>query len=316
MRPLKSWTVTIVGLGQIGGSFAAALTQRRIVERVRGIDRDQAAVAKALERRIIHEGATAFTRPLLTADLVLLAAPVREVLKMIPEIATLAHYDSFLMDVCSTKSEVMKAFEKHFKSDVPGHIRYAGGHPICGTEKSGVDAADAALFQDRIFLLTPPRRLTDKASALNLTADPLAPGGPSWRVVELIRALGAEPIFMDPEGHDALLAVTSHLPYCAAAAMARCAGRDTRTSSPIARVVGGSFRDGTRVAASDLRMAMDILLTNRTNVARSIDECVEELGRIKAALLEGDERTLEALLRRARDVREELVPPPGGAPQD
>ncbi len=308
MRPIRSWTVTVVGLGQIGGSIAAALSKKRLVERVRGIDTDPVAVARALERRLVHEGATAFTRPFLTADLVVLATPVRETIRILPEIAALAPYDTFLMDVGSTKTEVMRAFAQHFKSDVPGHIRYVGGHPIAGREKPGIDAADPDLFDGAIFILTPPRRLTDRASALNLTADPLAPGGPSWKVVEFVRALGAEPIFMEPEGHDALLAVTSHLPYCLAAALARTAGRDTRQASPIDRVIGGSFRDATRVTAGDLRMSLDFLATNRANVDRAIGEFLEELGKIRTALKEGDDRALEALLRRARDIRLDLVP--------
>lgn len=313
MRPIRSWTVTVVGLGQIGGSIAAALTRGRLVERVRGIDTDATAVARALERKYVHEGGTAFTRPLLSADLLVLAAPVREVLRMVPEIAALAPYDTFLLDVCSTKVEVMKALGKHFKSDVPGHIRFVGGHPIAGRERAGIDAADPGLFQDTIFILTPPRRLTDRASALSLQADPLAPGGPSWRVVDWVRALGAEPIFMEAEDHDALLAITSHLPHCLAAALARCAGRDTRQASPLGRVIGGSFRDVTRVAASDVKMTLDILTTNRANVDKAIGEFVEELGKIRTALKEGDDRSLEALLRRARDIRMDLVP---DAPQE
>lgn len=308
MRPYKSWTVTIVGLGQIGGSLAAALTSKRLVERVRGIDTDQAAVMTALERKYIQEGATAFTRPLLTADLVVLAAPVRQVLRMIPEIAALAHYDSFLMDVCSTKSEVMRAFEKHFKSDVPGHVRYVGGHPIAGTQRGGIAAADPALFEGSVFVLTPPRRLSDRSSAFNLSADPFSPGGPNWRLVELVRALGADPVFLEPEGHDGALARTSHLPYCAAAALARSAARDPKQVAALSRLVGGGFRDGTRVAASPIRMAMDMLLTNQANVDRGLGELIDDLARLREAVRTGDEPALEAWLKLAREARLDLVP--------
>lgn len=307
MRPFPEWKVTIVGLGQIGSSLAAAIIERKLVARLRGVDRQDAVVQTALARGYVHEGETSVTNAVLDADLVVLAVPVREILRLIPDLAKRAREDVVFMDVGSTKVEVMKVYAAHLPPCMPNHVRYVGGHPMAGTEKAGIAGADPDLFNGSLFLLTPPAPAGGRSPSLALEPDPFALGGYGYPLLEFLQALGARPVFMDPATHDALLAVTSHLPYLLAVLLARFAGAVSNSPQLMSRVIGGSFRDATRVAVSPPSMTLDILATNRDNLVKVLDRFIQDLGKVKGLLQGGDEAGLREVLEKGKKWRETLL---------
>ncbi|MCE9582768.1 MAG: prephenate dehydrogenase/arogenate dehydrogenase family protein [Planctomycetes bacterium] len=248
--------VAIVGMGQIGGSLGMALLRRRLTRCVIGIDRDPAVLRRSKARR----ACTSTSRDLgaiAGADLVILAAPVRSIVSMAPAIRRALKPGALLTDVGSSKSSVMRAFR-----GVPGFV---GGHPMCGTERGGIQAADPRLFDGATWVLVP--------------ADPAA----LPEIARLVRALGASPLTLDADDHDRAVALVSHLPYAFALALSASA----RKGLP-ARLAAGSFRSATRVAAQPAAMSLDILLSNRFHVARAAETMASSLRALGKALRKGD----------------------------
>ncbi|MBI2921174.1 MAG: prephenate dehydrogenase [Planctomycetes bacterium] len=242
--------VAIVGMGQIGGSLGMALLRRRLTRCVIGIDRDARALRKARARGACTETSRDL-RASARADLVVLAVPVRAILALAPRAARLLRPGALLTDTGSTKAAVARAF-RPFPGAVPGH-------PMCGTEKPGIDAADPEIFRGAPWVLT--RR---------------AP-----RLEHLVRALGARPVLMTSAAHDREAALVSHLPYAVALWLSRRAGPDP----PLA---AGSFRSATRVAAQPAAMGADILLTNPFPLARELETMAAGLRRLASALRRGN----------------------------
>lgn len=248
--------VAIVGMGQIGGSLGMALLRRRLTRRVIGIDRDAAVLKRSKARRACTT-ASRDLRAISSADLVVLATPVRSIVAMAPALQRALKPGALVTDVGSTKSEVLRAFRR-----VPGFV---GGHPMCGTERGGIEAADPKLFEGATWVLVP----ADHA---------VLP-----EIARLVRALGASPLVLDADDHDRAVALVSHLPYALALALAASAKKGLP-----ARLAAGSFRSATRVAAQPAAMSLDILLSNRFHVARAAETMAASLRALGKALRKGD----------------------------
>ena len=270
--------VAIIGLGQIGGSFAAALTKRGLA-RVVGVTRRAETARRALEMGILAESGTDLDA-IRTADVVVLATPVRTLLRQIPEVARLVPRGALLTDVGSTKTEIMAALRAaRPKSPV------LGGHPMAGNERAGLDGVDVHLFENRPWVLV--------SSIHHL------PGtSPAFTGFErLVQGVGARPLWMkSPQDHDLKVARVSHIPYLLSYAL-------MGTPPDSVRVCGNSFRDATRVAASDPDMVLDFLLTNRGPIRRSARELSRRLEALLRSIDRGDAAGLRKALARARGLR-------------
>jgi prephenate dehydrogenase len=275
MRPLP--VVAIVGLGQIGGSFAAALTKRRLA-RVIGVTRRKATALRARRLGILAEAGTDL-RAVSGADVVVLATPVRTLIRQIPQVVPLLRPRALLTDVGSTKTEIMAAFRRAKpKSPV------LGGHPMAGNERAGLDGVDADLFVNRPWVFeTSIHHLPGSAPAF-------------LGFEKLVKGIGAKPLHLQAKVHDLTVARVSHVPYLLAYAL-------MGTPSEAVRACGNSFRDATRVAASDVDMVLDFLLTNPGPIARSLRELGARLRGLGAAIARGDERALRKALEAARSER-------------
>ena len=159
--PLRDAQVTIVGLGLMGGSLAAALKQANACRRVVGVVRRRGAAALALEREWVDEASRNLADVLPEADLVVLATPVRTILELLPGVGNRVRPGCLVMDLGSTKAVVTQALRS-----LPEHVMVVGGHPMCGKEASGIEAAEASLFEGQVFVLTPLRRTRLSALAL------------------------------------------------------------------------------------------------------------------------------------------------------
>lgn len=282
--PFAGQRVAIVGLGLMGGSLALALRDR--VGEIVGVDPNEAALSYAFERGIIRWGTTDLREGVKDAHAVILAAPVQVILALIRDrIGSYLRANTLLLDLGSTKAEICAAM-----GDLPIGIQAMGGHPMCGKEQSGVEAAEATLYEGRPFVLCPPRRATPAARL---------------RALALVEAIRAVPVEMEAVRHDRLVAAVSHLPYLLSAALVRTVTGEGEKDPTVWDLAAGGFRDTSRLAGSDVKMLTDIISTNTIAIARLLALFRVQLATLEAALISHDHETLRAMLDEARDARHE-----------
>jgi prephenate dehydrogenase len=285
-KPLEACLVTVSGLGLMGGSLAGAL--RGHCRAVIGVARRRETVEAALDQGLVDQGTTDLAQGLAGADVVVLATPVRVIRRQLAQIGPLLPQGCLVMDLGSTKAGIVAAME-----GLPAHVQPLGGHPMCGKEVSGLEAADPALYRDCTFILSPLARTSQEALVL---------------ARDLVQTVGARPLVLEPERQDFLAATLSHLPYLLACALVGTADATTSPDPAAWQIVAGGFRDTSRVAGSDVQMMLDILLTNRDEVLRAIGVFQEQLHGLARLLEEADEEGLRRALLRLRSIRREMFP--------
>jgi prephenate dehydrogenase len=281
VNELAEAQVAIVGLGLMGGSLGGALKGK--CGQVVGVARRRESIETALERGLIGRGALDLEDGVAEADVVVLATPVRVILKQLAEIGSLVKAGCLVLDLGSTKREVVERMRQ-----LPRGVQPLGGHPMCGKEVGGIEAAEPALYEGCTFVLTPLERTSAEAVALGR---------------ELAEAAGGKPVLLEAERHDRLVARASHLPYVLACALMRVVADAGEEDAAVWEVAASGFRDTSRLAASEVTMTLDILLTNREAVLEAVARCEEELGQLGRLLAAGDEAGLRAALTRAREER-------------
>ena len=286
MRPLSECTVTVVGLGLMGGSLAGALQGR--CGQVIGVDRDAHTLGRALERRFVDQATADLEAGVRKADIVVLATPVRSIIQLVGQIGEWMQPGSLLMDLGSTKGLILAAM-----AQLPDHVQPLGGHPMCGKEISGYEAAERELFDGRTFILSPLARTSDEALALGKA---------------LVETVGAQPLVIDGERQDYLVGTISHLPYLLACSLVSTADATTSADPLVWQIVAGGYRDTSRVAGSDVTMMVDILMTNREEVVKAARVCGEQLAYLADLVDRGDEDLLREKLVYIRNTRKEHYP--------
>lgn len=277
----------IVGVGLIGGSLARALKAAGAVAEVVGYGRDPAQLRLAQELGVIDRGETDIAAALLGAEVVLVAVPVGAMEGVLRTMAPHLAADTIVTDVGSTKGSVVTAAQRAFGA-VPA--RFVPGHPIAGTEQSGVAASFAELYHKRRVILTPLAH-TDVAAVATVRA--------------LWQAAGAEVVEMEVQHHDDVLAATSHLPHVLAYTLVDTLAR-MEEHTEIFRYAAGGFRDFTRIASSDPRMWHDICLANRDAILKVMDRYAADLAEVRGAIERGDGTALLATFGRAKKARDEF----------
>jgi prephenate dehydrogenase len=277
-------SVALVGTGLIGGSLGLAL--RRAGVHVVGHDRDAARGDAALEAGAVDELAPDLAAAVAAADLTVVAVPVGRVADVV--IDALDAGAAFVTDVGSVKAPVVAAVEA---ARPEASVRYVGGHPMAGSEQEGLAGASADLFVGATWVLTPTGR-TDPHVFAEVR---------SW-----VTGFGAEVIAVAPELHDALVAVVSHVPQLAASTLMNVASRGSDEHAVLLRLAAGGFRDMTRIASSHPAIWPDICLANRDAIVDALDTYLDELGRVRSIVADGDRDALLALLADARAARRNL----------
>ena len=281
----KEPCISIVGLGLMGASLAMALRKRGYAGRLVAYARKAETRAEALARGIVD---AAFDDPdpaVNEASLVVLCAPIRACADLAADIAPLLKPGALVTDVGSTKGWICRQMAGILPPGV-----FVGSHPIAGSEKQGLQAASADLYENA---------LTVVASHLDV------PEEAAERVAELWKSAGARVCRMEPEDHDRLLARTSHLPHVAAAALAKAIGRDS--AEKVGTFCGTGFYDSTRVASGSIAMWHDILMTNAPAVAEELRAFKAEVERVYDDLQAGRLDDVAKFLERAREARAELL---------
>ena len=278
--------VSIIGLGLIGGSIAAGLKTRGLVERVSAFDADTMALENGLRQQVIDEKADSVEVCATDSDLVVLAVPVLSIRGTLASLETVFKSKSCIVtDVGSVKSPIIQTAEELF-GQLPENL--VPGHPIAGSEKHGVTAANPDLFENHKVILTPTESVSEQATGT---------------VKELWRALGANVIEMTPGHHDGVFAQTSHLPHLLAYALVDMLSVQG-DSLEIFQYAAGGFRDFSRIAASDPVMWRDIFSANQDEVLISLDRYMQELGDIRRMISDGKTQELEELFQRAKVARD------------
>jgi prephenate dehydrogenase len=277
--------LVVVGLGLIGGSFAKGLRESGLCREVVGVDLDPQSRKLAVELGVVDRCEGTLAAACVGADVIQLAVPILAMEKLLGVLAALDLGNAVLTDVGSAKGNVVRAAREAF-GEMPA--RFVPGHPIAGSEQSGVEASNAQLFRHHKVILTPLEG-TDP-SALML-------------VDRLWSALGADVEHMQVERHDEVLAATSHLPHLLAFGLVDSMAKRNENLE-IFRYAAGGFRDFTRIAGSDPVMWHDIFLANREAVLRTLDTFRTDLDALREAVCAGDGPQLMGVFTRARMARE------------
>ncbi len=281
-------TMAVVGVGLIGGSLARAARERGLVSRIVGLGRGRENLRKALELGVIDAMETDWGKGMREAGLVVLATPVGSIVELLPKIGALCGDDTVVTDVGSVKGSIVREAERTLARP----SLFVGGHPIAGTEDSGVEASFSSLFADHKTILTP----TDGT-------DPEALG----RVRSLWEEIGSNVVVMDAENHDRVMGFVSHLPHIVAYALVHNIYSEDQRDGNLARFSAGGFRDFTRIASSHPEMWRDICLMNREALLEAVDSFVLTLDKFRAMVSAEDGKGLEAHFDQCRRARASLL---------
>jgi prephenate dehydrogenase len=275
--------LTIVGTGLIGTSVGLAAKQAGVAE-VSGFDPDQDAVGVAVEKGAVDRGATSLAEALADAELAVVAAPVTQLARQVEQVLELSAEPCTVTDVGSTKTAACSA--------AGGSARFVGGHPVCGSEARGPENASGELFQGATWFLTPLAG-TDAER---------------YRLVHgFVTDLGATPVAIDPNTHDRLVALTSHLPHALANLLVNQAGSTRIERHDPLLAAGGSLRDMTRVAGANPRIWVDISLENAGAIAETLGEHRRRIEQLESALAAGDAGFLARWIGEAAGNRRRML---------
>ncbi len=270
-------SVAIVGVGLIGGSLGLAIKRRYPNTEVIGVDRTERIVKSAQARGAIDTGSTDLSQGVGRADVIFVATPVRTIAELLPTLGPLIRPDALVTDVGSTKARICQIAERFFPS------RFIGGHPMTGSERQGVEAADPLLFENALYVLTP----------LSVSTEQLE------RLKQFLEGVGARVLCLEPERHDRIVAYVSHLPQLLAVALAGVVARRSQEDALYTELAAGGFRDMTRIAASPYEIWHDIICENARNIERSLDELIGQLDALRGQVRA---RAIEAVASRFRSA--------------
>lgn len=269
-------TLAIIGVGLLGGSIALAVRERRLAKRIIGVTQSPDSLNIANQRGMIDEGSLEITSTLKSADLTIICTPVNQVASIAQD---LLHQfpNTIVSDVGSTKAGIVKEMEP-----AP---RFIGGHPMAGSEKSGPEHATAALFQNRLMFLSPTKSTAPATTAL---------------LTRFWQAVGSTVIEMDAERHDAIMAMSSHLPHIASFSFGSTIPDD------LLQYAGTGLRTMVRLAGGDAGMWTAIALSNRENLLAALEQYQTALQQFELALQAGDATKLHQLFTQGKRMHHAL----------
>jgi prephenate dehydrogenase len=283
MKPLNC--VAIVGVGLIGGSVGLALRSRKLAKKIMGSGSRPATLATAHRLGAISDVAADLKSAVAEADLIVVGAPVGEIVGQVRQIAAFAPSGALITDVGSTKAQIVAQLEQFATKDPAWGrgVHFIGSHPLAGNEKRGPEHANAELFAGRAVVITPTH--STRSEDRKMLSD-------FWN------HLGATVLEMPAVEHDRALATTSHLPHLVASAIAGA------TPEGYLKLTASGWLDTTRIAAGDPLLWRQIMLSNRADLLASLDRFSNLLGEWREALERGDAVALERLLAEAKRIRD------------
>lgn len=277
--------VTIIGVGLIGGSLARGLKTANCVDEVIGFGRNLGHLQQAVDLKVIDRAVVSLKDAVSESELIVVAVPVGNMAEIFTELAKYITADTIITDVGSVKGSVVRDAKKQLQDYFPSFVP---GHPIAGTENSGVAASSADLFSDHWVILTPDDSTNPDALA---------------RVTALWQAVNAQVVNMDVKEHDSVLAACSHLPHMLAFSLVDMLAQQ-KNHERIFDLAAGGFKDFTRIASSDPSIWRDICLANPKPIIKYIKAYQDNLGQLMSAIQKADDKALSEIFNRAKQARD------------
>jgi prephenate dehydrogenase len=276
----------LIGTGMIGGSIGIALREKQLVGSIAGYDRDADACHEAVSLGAIDEMAETAGEAVINADLVILAVPIMGTIDLLKEILPKISPGALITDVGSTKGSIMATAE----TIIPPDIYYIGGHPMAGSEESGIKGADPGLLENAIYVLTPGTNTPPEIVA---------------KLSQMLEKAGAEPLVLDPFIHDRAVAAVSHLPQMIAATLVQSVAGSSDLEL-VRTLAAGGFRDSTRIALSNPDVWCDICMSNRWSLIAALKQFKESFNVLEKYLTESNAEAIKEYLLQARDYRKSI----------
>lgn len=271
--------IAIVGLGLIGGSLGLALKTKKGKFKVVGFDANPKSLKSAFETKAVDESAKNLPACLKNVDVVFLSMPVEEIIKTIKSIKPFLKAGCLVTDTGSTKKEIVKTAKKFLGKGV----KFIGGHPMAGKEKSGIASAEKTLFKGCTWCLCTDKKEKSLEKIISLT--------------------GANILKIDDLKHDKITGAVSHLPLAVAVSLVNTLSKDQNW--PIMqKMAAGGFRDTTRVASGDPDLGLNIFLTNKKNIVSCIEDFISNLEELKTDIQNGNRKELFNKLNVAKKTRD------------
>jgi prephenate dehydrogenase len=284
---LSDSTVCIIGMGLIGGSMGMALKSAGACKKVIGVIRRKEGLEEAVQSGACDEASVDLYNAVAQSNLIIVATPVNNIVPMVTDILTYIPPGTIITDVGSTKNEICRKLW----SICPDEVTFIGGHPMAGSEKTGIQAADRYLFQNAVYVLTPqPEVGQDKLELM----------------LEMVEVLGAQSMIMQSEEHDLCVAAISHLPHLVAAGLVSTASQVDSMVPKTLQLAASGFRDTTRIASGSPIIWKDICLSNKEALIKTINLFQSSLESFKQAVKDGDEPSLLLLFDEARQIRQQI----------
>ena len=277
--------VTLIGVGLLGGSLGQALKERRLAGSVVGFVRRRASLRECEQARAVDYATLDLGQAVAGADLLVLCTPIAQMRSLAEKMLPFLRPGAVVTDVGSVKGPVVRDLAR-LLSKAGAH--FVGSHPMAGSEKTGVAAAQPGLFVDAICVVTPERRSHRTAVA---------------KVIRLWKAVGSRVLQLNPQVHDQLVSRSSHLPHVMAAQLSNLV-LAPQSPKHQASLCANGFRDTTRIASGSPEMWRDIVLANRANLLDALDSFVGGLSRFQRVLKKGDGAAISRFFEQARERRE------------
>lgn len=278
----KIGTLTIIGVGLIGGSIARKVKAKNLAAKIVGFGRKKSSLDKVFKSKVVDEATLSFGKAVKNADVVIIATPVGVIPFFLKKCRQHCKAGCIVTDVGSTKAEISGYADKILGKG----IFFVGGHPMAGSEKKSFEYSRADLFDNSICFLTKTKKTSKDA----------------LEKIELFwRQLGAKIVIISPKEHDRITAQISHLPHIAAVSLINSASNSSM------KFAGNGFKDTTRIASSDADIWLDIFFSNQDSILKSIDEFIKNLRQIKDEIKNKKRTELRRFLERARLIRSKMI---------
>lgn len=286
--PVHFKKVAIIGVGLIGGSLAMAMKQKRMADTIVGIGRGTANLELAMRLGVVDSISVDIESGVSGADLVVVAVPVLKTGETIKKAVSGLTSPCIITDVGSVKKAIIDECE----AALPKGITYVPGHPIAGTENSGVEAAMANLYNERVCILTPTSNTPQTDIA---------------KIREMWQEAGSRVVIMDAATHDRLLSAISHLPHMIAYTLVNTVAASGEKNIDFLKYSAGGFRDFTRIASSSPEMWADVCAMNKDNIIGMIENFQRQLETLKRLMVHGDFKGVKANFESAKKIRDSIT---------
>lgn len=274
-------TITIIGIGLIGGSMAISLKENGFADRIIGVEKSQENLDKAVRRRLIDEDMD-LEDAVNQSNIIIISTPVNAMLQVLPQVLDLVE-EQVVIDVGSTKVELMKSVKSH-----PKRSQYIGTHPMAGTEHSGPEAAIPNLFREKTTVICDAKH--SKREAVEL-------------IEGMYKSMEMNLIYMDAKSHDMHTAYISHISHISSFALALTVLEKEKDEKAILDLASSGFSSTVRLAKSSANMWVPVFQQNRDNVLDVLDEHINSLSKFRTLLIKKDFNKIHALIEQSNDIK-------------